>query len=315
MKGRFRSWLPQRVLQLIFVAFGVVVIVFFVMRLAPGDPARLTLGPTASQEAVDQLREDWGLNDNLLSQFVSFLGRLVRGDLGDSLLLGEPVWTIIWRRLQPTLLLVVMASLFALMMAVPLAMLAAYRRGTWIDATLRVGPVFGLAMPAVWVGLVLILVFGLNLEWFPVGGYGGSWANRVHSMVLPATTIAISMVAVLLRSVRASLVEILDADFIVLARLKEISRPRFVFHHLLLNALPPVITVFALNVGVLLGTTVIVERVFDTPGLGSLLVDSALGRDFPVVQGAALALALPVLVVYLLADVAMAALDPRIRMK
>jgi peptide/nickel transport system permease protein len=305
-------WLVRRLAQAAVVALGVVLIVFLLIHLVPGDPARAVLGIAASPEAIAKLHREWGLDDSLPRQLLLYLGRLGGGDLGDSLLYGQPVTQVIRERIGPTAWLMGLATVMSVIIAVPLGVVAAIRRDKIADHLARIVPMIGFAMPPAWVGIMLILVFSLGLEWFPVGGYGEGLLGHARSMFLPSLTAALIMAPILVRSIRASMIDALDSDYVDTARSKGISEGRVLVRHALRNALTSSVTVVGLNVGILLGTTVVIERVFATPGIGSLLVDGALSRDFPVVQGVTLLLALAVILVYLLTDLALLLLDPRI---
>lgn len=306
------TWFLRRLTQLIVVAFGVVVIVFFLIHLLPGDPARAVLGIGATPNAIAELHRKWGLDESTWQQLLLFIGRLLHGDLGDSLLFGQPVVEVMKAHAGPTLWLIAMASVMSVAIALPLGVIAAVRRNTVVDHLTRVVPLVGFAMPPAWVGIVLILVFSLKLHAFPVGGYGDGLAGHAQAMFLPSLTAALVMAPILIRSIRQSMIDALDSDYVDTARAKGISEARVVIRHALRNALIGSITVMGLNIGILLGTTVVIERVFATPGIGSLLVDGALSRDFPIVQGVTLVLALGVVSVYLLTDLALLLLDPRV---
>jgi peptide/nickel transport system permease protein len=305
-------WFFRRVAQLLLVSLGVVIIVFFLIHLLPGDPARAVLGIAATPAAIAELHREWGLDEPIPKQLLLFLGRLGRGDLGDSLLYGQPVTQVMWERLGPTVWLLVGATLMSILIAVPLGVLAAVKRDSVTDHVTRVVPLVGFAMPPAWVGIVLILLLSLRLRVFPVGGFGEGVFGHARSMFLPALTAALIMAPILIRSVRASMIDALDSDYVDTARSKGISEWRVVTRHALRNALISSVTVMGVNIGILLGTTVVIERVFAAPGIGALLVDGALSRDFPVVQGVTLVLALAVVVVYLLTDLALVLLDPRV---
>jgi peptide/nickel transport system permease protein len=309
------GWLVRRFGQMVLVAFGVALLVFLLLRLVPGDPAATVLGSRATPEAIEALHVQWGLDRPLPEQFVRFLGQVVRGDLGDSLVYQEPVSRSIAQRIEPTIWLFCMGSLFAMAISVPLATLAAARKDKLSDHLVRAVPLLGFAMPAVWVGLMLILVFSLTLGWFPVGGFGEGTFGHLRAMVLPALTVALILSPVLIRSLRASLIETLEADYIATARSKGLPERRVIARHALRNAAISSVTVFAVNVVILIGNLVVVERVYAIPGLGTLLIDAVLGRDFPIVQGVVLCLALFVLVIFLLTDVLLALLDPRVRFR
>jgi peptide/nickel transport system permease protein len=308
-----RGWILRRLAQLMVVAVGVVVIVFFLVHMLPGDPARAVLGAAATPEAIDVLHEEWGLDEPLAQQLWLFFQRLVQGDLGDSLLFRQPVTDVIVERMGPTLWLIGLGSLLSIAIAVPLAVLGAVKKDTIFDHLSRAVPMLGFAMPPAWVGIMLVLIFSLNLGWFPVGGYGEGFAGHARAMFLPSLTAALILAPILIRSLRQSLIDSLESDYVDTARSKGFSEVQVVTRHALRNASISSVTITGLNVGILIGSTVVIERVFATPGVGALLVDAALSRDFPVVQGVTLVLAFAVLLVYLLTDLALLWLDPRLR--
>jgi peptide/nickel transport system permease protein len=307
------SFVGRRLLQLVPVAVGVTIIVFFMIHLIPGDPARTILGIHATPQAIAELHKEWGLDRPLASQYWLFLDRLVHGDLGQSLILGGPASTLIWQRLPATLWLIIYASVLAIAISVPLAMLAATKRNGLRDQVVRAVPLFGLGMPPFWVGFLLIYAFGIKLKLFPVSGYGVGIGGHLRSMFLPSLTVAIALAPVVIRSLRASMLSVLGADYITTARSKGVPGRRLFVRHVLRNAVIPAITVLGINIGFLIGGTVVIENVFAIPGVGQLMINSIFQRDFPVVQGVTLVFAVLVVLINLLTDVAYASLDPRVR--
>jgi peptide/nickel transport system permease protein len=305
-------WLARRVVQILLVAVGVSILSFLLLRLIKGDPAISVLGPRASHAARAALDRHWGLDRPLPVQVWNYLVRLVHGNFGNSLVYQEPVFTAIFQRLAPSVWLFVMGSLFSLLVSVPLAIVAAIRKDRPVDHVIRAVPLLGFAMPPVWTGLMLVLLFSLTLHWFPVGGFGTGFFGHVRSMILPAATTALLMAPIQIRSLRTSLIDAFDADYVVTARSKGLPEWIVLVRHALRNAAIPSVTVFAVNGALLVGNLVIVEQVYNLQGVGSLLVSSVLSRDFPVVQGLTLFFALVVLTIYLIADVMVAALDPRV---
>ena len=307
------SYVFRRLLQLIPVAFGVTLIVFFMIHLIPGDPARTMLGVHATPDAVDRLHKQWGLDQPLYQQYLDFMNRLLHGDLGESLFYNLDVKTLLMERVGPTLWLLGMTTIFAVLIAVPLATLAATKKDTTRDQAIRVVPMFGLAMPSFWVGIILILLFGLHLgRLFPVGGYGDGLLGHIHSMILPAFTVALFISPILIRSLRASLLNVLESDYITTARAKGISERRVVIRHAVRNGIISMVTVLGLNIAYLVGGTLVVEKVFALPGIGSLMIDSILQRDFTVVQGITLVFAILVVLINLITDIVHSLLDPRV---
>lgn len=304
----------RRLLHAAIVLSGVVVVTFALLRLIPGNPARSLLGNHATPSQVAELDHRWGLDRSVWVQFGVYLRRLVlHGDTGDSLFYGVPTRELVLPRLGVSLELVAIAAVFCILVTVPLATLSALRRGSVLDQVVRVIATIGAGMPALWVGLLLIIVFGVHLRWFPVGGAGpGPWLT-FRGLVLPGFTAAIAIIPVLIRSLRAGILEVLDADYVAAARAKSLSQARVLLAHVGRNAAVPTVTLLGLNVAYLIGGTVVVEQVFAVDGLGNLMYSAISSRDFPVVQGVALAFALVVVAVSLCTELLAAAIDPRLR--
>jgi peptide/nickel transport system permease protein len=307
------SFVGRRLLQLVPVAVGVTIIVFFMIHLIPGDPARTILGIHATPKAIAELHREWGLNRPLISQYWLFLDRLVHGNLGQSLIYGVSASSLILSHLPATLFLIVYATVLAIAISVPLAMLAASKRNGLRDQAVRAVPLFGLGMPPFWVGFLLIDAFAVHWRIFPVSGYGTGFGGHLVSLFLPSLTVAIALAPVVIRSLRASMLSVLGADYITTARSKGVPGSRLFIRHVLRNAIIPAITVLGINIGFLIGGTVIIENVFAIPGVGQLMINSIFQRDFPVVQGVTLVFAVLVVLINLLTDVAYATLDPRVR--
>jgi peptide/nickel transport system permease protein len=304
--------IPGRLLQIIptFILIGVVV--FVLIRLLPGDPASALLGNRATPENLARINAQMGFDRPIWVQFLIFLSHLVHGDLGVSVTQRIPVTQVIAERLPVTLALVTLASIIALLLALPLAFVAALRQNRLADIALRGVFQVGLSSPVFYVGLLLLGFLGARLHWFPVGGIGHGALSGLYHLVLPAVTLAASLAAVLMRSLRSAVIGVLRADFVDFARAKGISPWRVLTGHVLRNSLISTVVLFGLNVGVLLGNSVIVENVFAVPGIGGLLVDAIFGRDYPVVQGVTLVLAVLVSLVFLATDLAQSWLDPRL---
>jgi peptide/nickel transport system permease protein len=306
------SFILHRLGQMVIVVFGITVMVFFMVHLTPGDPARIYLGTRATDSAVANLHHQWGLDRPLPAQYGLFMGRLVRGDLGTSLLYQSSDARLILDRLPSTLWLLGYSIVLSLLIAVPLAATSATKKDGLRDHAIRLGSVISLGMPSFWVGIMLILLLGVDIHAFPVGGYGNGVIGHLWSMFLPGLTIAIAVSPLLLRSLRASMLNVLDADFVATARSKGIPRRRILVSHVLRNAIIPMITVLGVNVSFLIGGTVVVEKVFALPGLGNLMLQAILARDFPVVQAVTLVFAVMVVLVNLMTDVVYSLLDPRV---
>jgi peptide/nickel transport system permease protein len=308
------GYVVRRLLQMILVILGVTFLVFFLIHLVPGDPAITILGTRATPEKIQVLHEEWGLDKPLPVQYGLYMKRLVRGDLGTSLFYDVPAGRLVLERLPVTLWLIGLGALFSVLIAVPLATIAAARREGVSDHVIRAVPLVGLGFPSFWIGIMLLLAFALNSgRLFPVGGYGSGFFGHLHSMFLPALTVALGLIAILVRSLRASLLEVFESDYITTARSKGLPERRVLIHHALRNAVISTISVLAVSIGFLVGGTLIIEQVYALPGIGQLMINSILQRDFPVVQAVTLVFAIMVVVVYLLADILHAALDPRVR--
>lgn len=305
----FAGYVARRLLALIPVLLGVVTLVFLLLHLIPGDPVDLMLGEQALPGDQQALRHALGLDRPLGEQYANYLWGLVRGDLGNSVHSKRPVLDTLLERLPASFELMVAAMAVAVALALPLGILAALRPGTWIDAGAMGVAFLGVSIPNFWLGPLLILLFAVELSWFPIDGRG----SLAH-LVLPAITLGTAMAAMLSRMVRTALLEALGQDFVRTARAKGLSASRVVLVHALPNAAIPVVTVVALEVGSLLSGAVITEAIFDWPGIGSLLLDAIHGRDYPLVQGCVLLVATIYVLTNLLADLAYAWLDPRVRL-
>jgi peptide/nickel transport system permease protein len=302
----------RRMVQLIPTFLFILVVVFVLVRLLPGDPTSAILGDRALDADVERINHDLGLDRSIPVQFGLFLKSVAMGDLGNSITLKLPVTTLIAQRLPVTVMLTVMAALMALVMAVPLAFVAALRRDRAADSAIRGAFQVGLSMPVFYLGLILLTVFGARLGWFPVGGYGEGFLGHVYHLALPAFTLALSLAAILMRNLRAAIIGVVDAEYVVFARSKGLAPFLILMRHVLRSALISTVALFGLSVGTLLGGAVITETVFAIPGAGRLMIDSIYGRDYPVVQGMTMALAVVVSLTFFLTDVVEAWLDPRV---
>ncbi len=302
------SYLIRRLLIALPTLFGVVLLVFLMVRLAPGDPAVLLAGEYAPPEVVEAIRERYGLDRPLPEQFLIYLGNLLRGDLGESARSRRPVAVELATYFPNTLELATAAILVALLTGVPLGILAALRPGSGLDLGVMTLALLGVSMPVFWFGLLAILIFSVQLGWFPVAGKG----SLAH-LVLPAVTLGVNATALLARMTRGALLEVLGQDYIRTARAKGLPERAVVYKHALRNALIPVVTVAGLEFGTLLAGAVVTETIFAWPGLGQLLVGSILARDYPVVQGAVLLVAALFVLINLLVDLVYAWIDPRVR--
>jgi len=308
------GYVLRRLLQLVPIALGVTILVFFLIHLVPGDPAATILGNQATPARVALLHHQWGLDRPIWVQYGKFMSRVVHGNLGDSLFYGVSAGHLVLQRLPVTLWLIGLGTLLSVLIAVPLAAVAATYRDRIPDHVVRAVPLIGLGFPPFWVGIVLLLVFGLHLgRAFPVGGYGNGFVGHLHSMFLPALTVAFGIAPILIRSLRASLLEVLESEYVTTARSKGLPESRVLVRHALRNAVISTVTVLGVNIGYLVGGTLVIEQVYALPGIGQLMINSIFQRDFPVVQAVTLVFSIMVVLVYLLSDVAHALLDPRVR--
>jgi peptide/nickel transport system permease protein len=304
--------LGRRVLQIMATVLLVAVLVFSLMHLLPGDPAQVMLGDRGSTAAIAQLHHDLGLDRSIPVQFWEFLKRIATLNLGESVTMRVPVTLLITDRLPITVLLTVLAAFLALLVAVPLAFLAALRQGGWADAVIRGFSQLSLSMPVFYIGLILLITLAAGLRWFPVGGIGSGFVEDLYYLFLPALTLALSLSAILLRNLRSSLIEVLHAEFVSFATAKGLRRRVVLGRHVLRNASISMVTLLGLNISSLVGGAVITETVFGIPGAGRLMVDSIFSRDYAVVQGLTMVLCVLVSLVFLAVDALQALLDPRI---
>ncbi|UCZ74518.1 ABC transporter permease [Dickeya zeae] len=310
---RYR-FLLFRPLQLLPVLLGISIITFTMVRAIPGDPARILLGVHSTPEALARIRAQFGLDEPLWVQYGYFLRNLLQGELGKSIVYRVDTLKLINSRLEPTLWLVFGSVLLAVILTIPLASLAARQRGRLADQLIRLFTTAGLGFPAFWLGIMMIIIFSVVLGWFPVSGYGSGFADQLHHMVLPCLTVALALSAVLIRNLRASLLMEMSSDYVVAARARGQRENRIFWRHVLPNSLVPTLNLLAVNIGWLIGSTVVIESVFAIPGLGQLLVKAIFSRDYMVVQGVVMVFALATVVVNLLADVLTVALDPRVKL-
>jgi peptide/nickel transport system permease protein len=300
-------FIGRRLLLAIPTLLGVATVVFFLIRLIPGDPARAIAGETATEEQVERIRENLGLNLPLWEQYARFILNLVRGDLGTSTVTGNAVLADVSTRLPSTFGLASVALLIGIVVGLSLGIVAALNRGKPVDVIVSAISVGGMSMPTYWLGLNLIVIFAIQLRWFPASG-----ATAPLSIVLPSITLATLSVAVIARMTRSSMLEVLSQDFVRTAQAKGASPARVVLRHALPNAIPPILTVIGVQFGLMLGGAVLTETVFTWPGMGRLLVDSIFARDFPVVQGCVLIFSVGFIVVNLVVDLLYSVVDPRI---
>ena len=303
------NFLLRRLLLLIPVLWGVATLVFLLLHFIPGDPVDLMLGDSALGTDRETLRDQLGLNDPLIVQYLRYFGDLLHGDWGTSLFSKQPVFEEIMERVPATMELMLGAMVVTILVAMPLGLIAAVNKGTWIDQGAMIFSLLGVSIPNFWLGPMLILLFSIHFDLLPVNERGG-----LEHLILPALTLGTSLASILARITRSSVVETLQAEYIRTARSKGISELRILFRHALRNALIPIVTVIGLQVGVLLSGAIITEAIFDWPGLGNLLISAINSRNYPLVQGCVLFIAGSYVMVNLVIDLLYAYLDPRIRL-
>jgi len=306
------SFIIRRVLQMIPTVIFILIVTFVLVRLLPGDPASAMLGDRAIDADVERINRQLGLDKPVPIQFLYYVERILTGDLGNSIGLKVSVMSLILQRLPVTLMLTMMSALIALVLAVPLAFVAALKRERLPDSIIRGTFQVGLSMPVFYVGIVLLTVFAAQLKIFPVGGYGDTFGDRIYHLFLPALTLALSFAAVLMRNLRSSIIGVMNAEYVDFATAKGLRSRVILMRHVLRNALISTVTLFGLQTGTLFGGAVITETVFAVPGAGRLLIESIYGRDYPVLQGLTIALAILVSLTFLVTDIVQAWLDPRI---
>lgn len=301
------SYIVRRCLYAIFVLFGVATIVFCLTRLT-GDPVAIMLPPDATVQQINAFRAALGLDRPWLTQYTIYMSNLLRFDFGESLRYHAPALGLILERLPATIQLASAALILSLIVAIPGGILAALKRGTWIEQGIMVFILFGQAMPVFWMGILFIIVFSVNLRWFPTGGYG-DWKY----LVLPAVALGLRLMALVARLLRTSLIQVLNSDYIRTARAKGMLPFTVVTKHALRNSLLPVVTIVGLEIGYLLGGSVVCETVFAWPGVGQLLIAAITHRDFPLVQAIIILLAFAFVVINLAVDILYVFIDPRIQ--
>lgn len=287
---------------------------FFVIHLVPGDPVRQMLGSSATPDAIERTRAELGLDQPLPQQFAGFIVKTFTGDFGQSIPLQTPISSLIGQRIVPSMLLILYGVLVALVTGIPLAVISALKPQSLIDSFVLVTTTFTFAMPQFWLGLVFALLFGLHLGLFPVSGYEGGIGGVLRTLTLPAFTLGLSLTAMVVRTLRTRLLDVLGSEYIEAARARGLSEFRIVYKHAMRNAFMATLTVLSVQIGFLIGGTVVIEHVFQIPGMGSLLLESILRRDYPLVQVIAVLSGAAVVLVGFVADLLVLALDPRVRL-
>ena len=310
------SYIVRRVLSTLPVMGIVALFVFSLLYIAPGDPAAVIAGDQASPDDVERIRQSLGLDRPFLIQFGSWLWNIVHGDLGTSIFTNLPVARMIAQRIEPTFSLMAITLVLTILVAVPLGVVAAWKAGSWVDRTIMAFAVFAFSLPVFVVGYVLAYVFALQFEWLPVQGYtplaAGLWP-WLQNLILPALALGSVYIALIARITRASMLEVLQQDYVRTARAKGLGQHNILFVHALKNAAVPIVTVIGIGIALLIGGAVVTESVFAIPGLGRLTIDAILRRDYPVIQGIVLLFSFLYVLVNLMVDVVYTLVDPRIR--
>ena len=302
----------SRILSILAVIFGVTLVSFFFIHLIPGDPVRIMLHGRATDEVVKQIYHELGWDKHLIRQYLDFLFNAIRGDFGKSYIQKAPVSDLIFERLSPSIFLLIYASILSIIISLPLSYLSSIKVGSYVDHFIRSFGLIGFAMPPFWIGILLILIFGLYLNIFPVGGYGVGFFEHLYYLFLPSLTIALFLSPMLTQSLRASILDNLSSDYVEVAKSKGLTNKNIIIFHVLKNSLIPVITILAVNLSWLISGAVIIEYVFSIPGLGSLLIRAISYRDYPVIQGLCITFSAMVVIVNLLADLCYMLINPRV---
>jgi len=295
----------------------VALFVFLLLRLSPGDPAAVIAGDYATAEDVQKIREKLGLSEPIFVQFVTWLGSLIQGDLGTSIFSNKPVTELIAQRLEPTLMLALTTIIFSILVAVPLGTIAAFRAGSWIDRLVMLFSVGGFSVPVFVLGYILIYYFSITWRVLPVQGYRSPFEDGmlpfIQHIILPTLTLSVIYIALLARMTRASVMEVLEEDYIRTARAKGLSEVKILMRHALRNAAVPIVTVIGIGIALLIGGVVVTESVYNIPGLGRLVLDAVLARDYPIIQGLILFFSLIYVLLNLIIDLTYTLFDPRIK--
>lgn len=312
-----KTYLVKRLLSLIPILFVVSIVVYSIIYITPGDPAEVMLGDSATEEQVEALREELGLNQSFIERYFTWVGHAVTGDLGTSYFMNEGVTSAIISHLFPTLSLAILAELFAIIIGIPIGIFAARRRGSYVDQSIMGLSYVGVAIPSFLLALFLVLIFSIKLQWLPVAGYKDlSEGLMVHLeyMILPAIALGLMHVALTARMTRSSMLDVLNANFIKTARAKGVKEAVVIYRHTFRNALLPIITIVGQNFGILIAGAAVVETVFNIPGIGQLVVNSIERRDFPIIQGVILFVTFVYVLINLIVDLLYGVIDPRVKL-
>ncbi|MFD1928605.1 ABC transporter permease [Sporosarcina siberiensis] len=312
------SYILKRILSLIPVLFVVSIVIFMIVHLTPGDPAAVMLGEEATAEQISELREQLGLNLPIYEQYVQWVFGVMKGDLGTSFFMKEPVTEAIFEHLKPTVSLAILAQIVALVIAIPVGIIAATRRGTLADSSIMGFSLLGMSVPSFLLGLLLILLFGVQLGWLPVAGYkplsAGVW-DHFKYLIMPAISLGSIQAALIARMTRTSMLDVLNTNYIKTATAKGVKKRNIVYRHALRNAFLPVLTVIGQSFGTLIAGAVVTETIFNIPGIGQLIINSVARRDYAVIQGVVLFVTLSYVLINLVIDLLYSVIDPRVRLE
>jgi len=309
---KYIRYIYSKILSVVPVIFGVTLVSFFLIHLIPGDPVRIMLHGRATDEVVKQIYQDLGWDKPLITQYFEFLFNAIQGDFGKSYIQKVSVSELIFERIGPSVFLLTYSAILSLIISLPLSYISSIKVNSYSDHIIRSVGLMGFAMPPFWVGILLILIFGLFLNLFPVSGYGEGFIGHIYHLFLPSLTIALFLSPMLTQSLRASILDNLSSDYVEVAKSKGLSNKRIIFSHVFKNSLIPVVTILAVNLSWLISGAVIIEYVFSIPGLGTLLIRAISYRDYTVIQGLCIVFSIMVVVVNLLADLCYMFLNPRV---
>lgn len=307
------NYIFKRILQMIPVMIIVSILIFAMIRLIPGDPARLVLGEKATNASVEAMREKLGLNESYFVQYTKFVKGILTLDLGTSLTYQRPVFDLLKSRVKVTIMLTLISTGFSLLVSFPFGYYAGKYKDGLIDQIVRISALAAVSMPSFWVGLLLMILFGVKLKWLPVGGWGDTFVTQFKSLILPGITMSLVTSALLIRNIRNSVVDISNMDYVDFARSKGITEKAVKNRHILRNALISTVTLLLMRMAYMLGGSVVIETVFSLPGIGKLMVDSIFGRDYVVVQSLVFLFAILILAINLITDIIYSFLDPRVK--
>ena len=310
------GYLLKRIISLLPVLLVVAIVDFIIIHLTPGDPASVMLGSQATEEELAKLREQLGLTLPIYTRFFQWIIGILQGELGWSIFMDMPVTAAIWEHLGPTLSLTILAEIIAILFAIPLGVMAANRRGSWMDQSFMTFAMLGISLPSFWIGLNLILLFAVQFNWLPAAGYqplSSGIFNHLKYLIMPAISLGIMQGALIARMTRSSMLEVLNENYIRTAEAKGLKMWIVTYKHALRNAFIPILTVIGLSFATLVGGAVVTETVFNIPGIGKLIVNSVLRRDYEVIQGTVLMIAAAYVFINLVVDILYAYIDPRVR--